>query len=138
MENKYENLINKYGKFFTKDNRMPFTMFGIECGDGWYFLLSELFDHLDRYFQHKYKTVPEDFQITQIKEKFGDLRIYVDGADDAVWELIRFTESLSHKTCEYCGSNQNILKSTGWITTACKQCTEQNDFLKNKQWREVT
>ena len=137
MENKYENLIKKYQHLFTNGNLEPVTMFGIECADGWYFLISELLNHIDQYFHHKYKGVPEGFQITQIKEKFGDLRIYADGADNAVWELIRFTENLSHKTCEYCGSNQNILKSSGWIVTACKQCTEKNDFLKTKQWKLV-
>jgi len=137
-EKNYENLIKKYNHLFTKNGREPFAMFGFECGDGWYDLLEELIDQIDRYFTHKHKGVPDGFAIVQVKEKFGGLRFYVEGADDAIYELIRFAETLSYKTCEFCGSNQNIMHSTGWIVTACEQCTQTRESLKGRNWKRFT
>jgi replicative DNA helicase Mcm len=64
----------------------------------------------------------------------NSLRFYVDGADDVVHELIRMTETLAENTCEYCGSNQNIMNSKGWIVTACEQCTKTHEGLIKMQW----
>lgn len=133
-EKNYENLIKKYSHLFTNENGRAFSMFGFECGDGWYDLLEGLIDHIDRYTKHKYKGVPEGFKIVQVKEKFGGLRFYIDGGDDVIYELIRFAENLSYKTCEFCGSNQNIRRSTGWIITACEPCTKTRERLQDRNW----
>lgn len=137
MANKYEYLTQKYAHLFSKNELQPLPMFGFECGEGWYNNLAQLLGHIDHYLNHKHKGVPEGFHITQIKEKFGGLRFYVDGADDVIHELITFTENLCDRTCEYCGSNQNIMRSKGWIVTACKNCTETHENLKTRQWIKV-
>jgi hypothetical protein len=130
----YIKLVEKYNHLFTKGELEPFAMFGFECGDGWYPLLEQLISHIDHYFKHKYKGVPEGFAIVQVKEKFGGLRFYVHGGDDVVHELIRFAENLADQTCEFCGSNQNIMRSQGWIITACEKCTETRESLKGRKW----
>lgn len=137
-EKTYENLIKKYNHLFTRGEMQPFAMFGFECGDGWYDILELLIGQIDHYFTHKYKGVPEGFAIVQVKEKFGGLRFYVDGGDDVVYELIRFAENLADRTCEYCGSNQNIMRSQGWIITACESCTKTREFLITKKWVKVS
>lgn len=142
MENKpkkdYNNLYQKYNHLFTKEEKRALTMFGFECGDGWYNLLEQLIDHIDSYIKHKYEGQEFDFQIVQIKEKFGCLRFYFDGGDAVIYELVRFAENQSYKICEYCGSNQNIMRSKGWIITACKPCTMTQDSLKHmKLWSPV-
>lgn len=51
---------------------------GFECGDGWYPLIRELSERLTTYQQQ----CPElDLQITQVKSKFGSLRIHSRGGD---------------------------------------------------------
>ncbi len=137
MEKNYNDLITKYKHLFTNDNRQPLTMFGFECGDGWYNLIAQLIDQIDSYLLHKHKGVPEGFAIVQVKEKFGGLRFYIHGGDTAIYELIRFAEEQSYRTCEYCGSNQNIMRSKRWIITACEQCTQLHDHLKTKEWVKV-
>lgn len=138
MVTNYEELTKKYEHLFSKDTLEPFPLFGFECMEGWFDILKMLVEHIDIYFHHKYKGVPEGFKIVQVKEKFGGLRFYVENADDVVHELIRFTETLADHTCEYCGSNQNILKSKGWIITACEQCTKTHEFLVNREWIKVS
>jgi len=134
---KYDYLTNKYAHLFSKEKREPFPMFGFECGEGWYENLAQLLSHIDHYFNQKYKGVPEGFKITQIKEKFGELRFYVEGSDRVIDELITFTENLCGRTCEFCGSNNNIMKSKGWIVTACTSCIDKNKNLMNRKWVKV-
>jgi hypothetical protein len=132
----YNYLSVKYRHLFTNERRNPVAMFGFECGDGWYKILEQLISHIDHYLNHKYKGEQTDFEIVQIKEKFGGLRFYVHNADDVIHELIRFTENLSYRTCEYCGSNQNVMRSKGWIVTACKDCIGTNQYLidREREW----
>lgn len=55
----------------------------------------------------------------QIKEKFGGLRFYVEGASSEQWAVISFVESLSMRTCETCGAPGKP-QGKGWIKTSCE------------------
>lgn len=57
--------------------------------------------------------------ISQVKEKFGSLRFYVESATDIQYAYIEFAESLSSRTCEVCGSPGKQSYS-GWIKTLCE------------------
>lgn len=57
---------------------------------------------------------------SQIKEKFGGLRFYVNGANDEQWAKIHFAESLSHRICEECGTMKDAMTyQMGWHRTLC-------------------
>jgi hypothetical protein len=56
----------------------------------------------------------------QVKEKFGGLRFYVQGATDEQYAYIRFAEAMSYRTCDVCG-NKGKPNHEGWITTRCKE-----------------
>jgi hypothetical protein len=58
--------------------------------------------------------------VIQVKEKYGGLRFYVNGATDEQYALIRFAESMSYRTCEVCG-DRGRSNSGGWITVRCKK-----------------
>ena len=55
---------------------------------------------------------------SQVKEKFGGLRFYVQAATDAHYQYISFAESMSYRTCEECGSPGKTY-TDGWHTTLC-------------------
>lgn len=66
---------------------------------------------------------------TQMKEKFGGLRFYVDWpehasmADREVGDaLIEFVERLSYITCQDCGSPGKNRNRKGWYTVLCERC----------------
>lgn len=61
------------------------------------------------------KTVPV---ATQVKEKFGGLRFYVNGATDKHWNYISFAENMSYRTCEQCGAPGKRY-TDGWHQTLC-------------------
>lgn len=57
--------------------------------------------------------------IKQVKEKFGTLRVYVDGGTERTNGLVRFAESMSAVTCEVCGNPGQLDQNGGWIKTHC-------------------
>jgi hypothetical protein len=56
----------------------------------------------------------------QVKEKFGGLRFYTNGATDIQDAYITFAEMISVRTCEVCGK-PGKRTSDGWIRTLCKE-----------------
>jgi hypothetical protein len=55
---------------------------------------------------------------SQVKEKFGGLRFYVQAATDKHYQYITFAESMSYRTCESCGAPGKTY-TDGWHTTLC-------------------
>lgn len=81
-------------------------------GDGWHPLIDMLYDKLS--------TLQFPPPITQVKEKFGGLRVYYSYSfdnpsfDDFVMEL----ERKSYTICETCGT-RGALRSGAWMQTLC-------------------
>ena len=92
-----------------------------ECGDGWFDILNTLCTCINHHASKKGLTV----YIAQIKEKFGGLRFYVDGADETVHMLISFAEGISFSTCEVCG-DKGKERREGWIKVLCDKHHEEN------------
>jgi hypothetical protein len=89
---------------------------GLEVGEGWVTLIRKLCDDIMA------TNPPEDFKAEQVKEKFGGLRFYWSGGTDEISKLVDSAEAESYKTCENCGSKENITSEGAWITTLCKEC----------------
>jgi len=75
--------------------------------------------------------------ITQVKEKFGGLRFYYNGGDDFIYGLETMAESMSYRTCEYCGATKDVGHTQEWIITCCKSCINSNERLKNYIWKPI-
>lgn len=81
------------------------------------------------------KTVPV---ASQVKEKFGGLRFYVNGATEKHWNYITFAESMSYRTCEVCGK-PGTYYPFGWHHVACDDHASEEDKqnLKEHQNEEL-
>jgi len=119
MENKLQKKLYKRFKFLninSVDEKYPYPMFGIEVGDGWYNLLYKLFEKIEKEID-----MGESFGgFTQIKEKFGLLRIYCL-ASDKIYNLIDKYENKSAYICEICGKRGKLRNPCGWYFTACEK-----------------
>lgn len=71
-------------------------------------------------------------QFTQIKEKFGTLRMYTTCCDNYIDGVIAMTESMSGITCEECGK-PGKLRGGGWSYTACVEHTKKEDLYRNEE-----
>lgn len=44
-------------------------------------------------------------EVTQVKEKFGYLRFYINGGNDLIYDLLMKVKQESSKICERCGTH---------------------------------
>jgi len=127
-----QKLQEKYPEIFRDlygDYRKTCMSEGITCGDGWYNILDALCYALQC--RVKYYGA-EQVVAAQIKEKFGGLRFYYNGGDDACRHYVEFAEAMSYKTCEVCG-NIGEVREGGWIKTLCDEHhQERANRLKNE------
>ena len=66
---------------------------------------------------------PEEFRIEQIKEKFGELRLYCNGNEE-IWKLIDKYTELSRTVCIHCGKPATVA-TTGWFSFYCDDCAKK-------------
>ena len=92
---------------------------GFECGDGWYDLLHKLISDIIE------TDPPKDFELFQVKEKFGGLRFYTRGSTDVIEQLIEIAENDSVTICEGCGADATTQNVNGWYTTVCDKCLKE-------------
>lgn len=64
-------------------------------------------------------------KIEDIKEKWGELRIYVNEAPAHVFDAIDEATKASTKTCMHCGRPAYTRAHHGWFTTLCDVCNAQ-------------
>jgi hypothetical protein len=107
-------LVAKYPEIFAEAYN---GRFGFECGDGWF----ELIDNLCSLLMIDESLTPV---ATQVKEKFGALRFYVNEATDYQYELIDRAGTLSQHTCEVCGAPGTADYKRSWIKTLCEEHTK--------------
>lgn len=88
---------------------------GLECDDGWLSIIEETLQVLDSFEE-------PDLAVVQIKEKFGGLRIYLEGATEQHWDICEMAEIRSLETCEGCGGAGRIFRNFGWIYNRCGAC----------------
>ena len=102
----------------------PFELFGVECDKGWYDLIVPVVDYIKKY--NKDKEKDKQIIITQIKEKWGALCIYVNFGNEELFSLIDKAEDESYKVCEICGSREDVgMRESGWMTTMCIDCLKK-------------
>lgn len=91
----------------------------ISCSKGWYPLITRLDEQL--------AGLDPDYELHQVKEKFGGLRYYAhtqcDGVSDRFDALIRDAEHSSVAICELCGA-PGVLNTNNyrWVRTLCPAC----------------
>lgn len=121
-----EKLFHKYPKIF-RQRTLPMTetamCWGIDTGEGWYFLIDTLCELLQWDID---KNGHPQIEASQVKEKFGTLRFYTNGSNERQEGYINFAEYLSGFICEECGSNKDVKQSKGvWIYTRCSDCMKK-------------
>jgi hypothetical protein len=103
----------------------------IRCHTGWYPLLDDL--------DGKISYLAPNYEIHQVKEKYGTLRFYIGGpvkdkmTAAIIEDLISYAEELSSIICESCGAARYgkirtrydetvALRDNGWMKTLCNSC----------------
>jgi hypothetical protein len=108
-------------------------MFDHHCdlwiGKGWYPIVYNFCVRLQQA-----RDAGHQISISQVKEKFATLRIYIsptqisDDELDKIYAYLSDCETQAAKTCENCGSTEEVTQDSGrsfWIKNYCKKCHEE-------------
>ncbi len=110
----------------------PIDSWGLEVGDGCYDLIDGLANQFEEYMAQLVVQGVDKQRLpraSQLKEKFGELRI----SDDNIKRLppnlidaIASTEAASLVTCECCGE-PGVLRRGGYLVVECDRCHQAPD-----------
>lgn len=122
--------IKTYDDLKAKYHRLLSGRVGFQCEIGWLRILDEYFAIADR-------EMPQDavYEVRQIKEKLGTLRIYDSSYGETlssvltVTEAHRLAEARSLHTCEYCGQRGRLRNRCGYWTVTCDEHAVQNGAM---------
>ena len=94
-----------------------------ECGKGWWPLIDKVAAAIDSF----NAAHPESsIEVSQIKQKFGGLRIYHHNAPEDIRKLIDEAIEASWHTCERCGATEGIITNLeGYRLTLCPDCRKE-------------
>ena len=95
---------------------------GFECGDGWYQLLFDLSRELSTY-QAEHPEL--DFEVEQVKSKFGSLRFHLSGGDATTEKMIEAACQRASVTCELTGKPGQLCENPARRFSAMVLCPEK-------------
>ncbi len=94
-----------------------------ECGKGWWPLIEKVAAAIDS-FNAAHPDSP--VEVSQIKQKFGRLRIYHYNASEDIRQLIDHAIEASWHTCERCGATEGVTTNLeGYRLTLCPECRKE-------------
>lgn len=81
------------------------------------------------------------YHVEDVKEKYGTLRWYDGGYTveiaDALEDLNMLYESLSERTCSYCGTFSNVRITNSYVLPECLDCLTKQDVRNYDESRRV-
>lgn len=86
----------------------------LQCGDGWYDLLESLCVDVEQAIILKTPQVV----CQRVKQKWGELRVYVDVQAPAINALLEQARVRSHTICDQCGEPGSLVHD-GEVQTLC-------------------
>lgn len=79
---------------------------------GWALIYTSLIADLEK--------LDPNVKVEQAKQKFGELRVYLERGSEAAYDLLDAATRASRATCETCGEAAALRKSkTGYYSTLC-------------------
>lgn len=137
MKNKItdEMLVKAFPNLYKNryaDKMSTCMCWGFECNlNGWGKIIWELSEKLEaEIVKMKEENPNEEFYpcASQVKEKFGSLRFYMNFTNEKMEKYINETENKSAKTCENCGKKGKI-RNNGWVVCRCTECAILGGYL---------
>ncbi len=125
-----QELVQKYPKIFENYEGNPYGV-NWSAPTGWLPIIDNMCgaiqDYIDGVYSFKdgVKITTPQLKCMQMKEKFGGLRFYTAGGDEATQGMIRMATYMCRQVCEECGTKENLGVTDGWISICCKSCYDQ-------------
>lgn len=98
----------------------------LQAEEGWDKLIEYLSIIIADYIEYK---IPEELReqvyFTQIKQKFGMLRVHMSQQIPYIQGVITMANAMSGSICEKCGQTGSIRNAGNWLTTLCDKHYEE-------------
>lgn len=94
----------------------------IGVGPGWFPLIIELDARLAK--------IKPDYEVHQVKEKFGGLRYYIGTGTEEMQNFIIEAEERSYTICEITGKSGRVVYRNGWIKTLNEEEFPESDSVR--------
>jgi hypothetical protein len=117
-----QRLVERYPTWFNTGGDVRYTAMprGFEHDDGWFDIVWRLCKDLEPLVAQLEQEIGCQFEVMQVKEKFGGLRFYVNHKSDAIRQRIEAAIQESLHCCEVCGQ-PGRLREDDWIKTLCDE-----------------
>jgi hypothetical protein len=113
---KIEEIQKKYPNLFKESPRCGFYV-----GDGWLPLVENLCAIIENHLKYLAPDIDQkEIFVSQVKEKFGGLRFYMNQETPYISGAIAMAESMSYSICETCGKPGKRCGG-GYIVTLCEE-----------------
>ena len=98
----------------------PKRFFEFAIGDGWFQIFYDLCESLEPLV----KDFVHPFAFLQVKEKFGDLRMYTVGdASPEIKNLLSSAQEKASRTCDQC-AEPGVWREDNWCRVRCDKHTK--------------
>ena len=108
-------IVAQYPQFFVETRT-------IGVRKGWKKIIENLFSTLDFHISNLPLEMQGQIWVSQIKEKFGGLRVHFNHETKFMRGAIMMAEAMSESTCETCGADGKKHNVGGWVSTYCDPC----------------
>lgn len=125
-----QRLLKEFPELFRGNDKPPtesLMCFGCECDDGWFDIIYEACRAIANHVKHRPECGPVEF--SQIKEKFGGLRLYHYGGDEYVAGICHMAEAMSYHVCEISGERGELCKAGIWLRTLSPTLAAKYDYV---------
>lgn len=137
-----ENFYDREPVYKSEEEKISKNWYKEFDGYGWEELWKRYLKHLFEWYDQQSEDIKKSFHFSDVKEKFGELRIYTVGGHSDHLEWI--AEWLSSVTCQFCGKVTKdeedprwfkIWRTGGWITNMCEECAKkyQKEMVERDQ-----
>lgn len=123
------------GEFVYLDGANESTWFD-DVPDGWRDIFIDMCREINIEYNRLTNEQKEMFQIVEVKEKYGTLRVYCHSYTREIDNIIDKYTRLSEKVCINCGKPAKWY-TTGWITPVCDGCKNERPNLNYEPINEV-
>lgn len=83
------------------------------------------------------KEEQDNFIFTEIKEKFGELRVYTSHMTDNLFKILEAYCAISRNVCIVCGKLDVPMVTRGWISPYCRDCSSKSDLDTVEEYDEA-
>ena len=103
-----------------------------QCDDGWFELIWRLSDIVDHHCNLLPTEIKGQIHAVQVKQKFGELRFYVNHSTPYLSGAVDMAEHMSQTICEQCGNLGIVRSISNYFFCACDIHFEEEKNRRKK------